>query len=192
MAVGCETEPVSGNEEFLGFAQHVSTPSRSEGPDAVDSLEDERVELVAKLGENIEVVGAARFEADDGEVLAAYIHPPAQKIGVLVRARRRPSSRAWSRCTSPSRTRASSTRDEVPDDEVAAEREHLREAPRRRGRSRRTSGRRSSKGCSRSGFFAEAVLRDQAWIHDPDQTVGQALAEHGAEVREFVRYALAG
>jgi elongation factor Ts len=40
------------------------------------------------------------------------------------------------------------------------------------------------------GFFAETVLADQPWIHDPDQTVGQALAEHGAEVREFVRYAL--
>jgi translation elongation factor EF-Ts len=35
------------------------------------------------------------------------------------------------------------------------------------------------------------VLEDQAWIHDPDRTVGKALAEHGAEVREFVRYAVA-
>jgi elongation factor Ts len=40
-------------------------------------------------------------------------------------------------------------------------------------------------------FFAETVLEDQAWIHDPDRTVGKALAEHGAEVREFVRYAVA-
>ena len=40
-------------------------------------------------------------------------------------------------------------------------------------------------------FFAETVLEDQAWIHDPDRTVGKALAEHGAEVREFVRRAVA-
>jgi elongation factor Ts len=40
------------------------------------------------------------------------------------------------------------------------------------------------------GLFAETVLDDQPWIHDPDRTVGEALAEHGAEVREFVRYAL--
>ena len=40
------------------------------------------------------------------------------------------------------------------------------------------------------GFFAEAVLEDQPWIHDPDRTVGEALAEHDAEVRDFVRYAL--
>ena len=40
----------------------------------------------ARIGENIEVVGASRFEAQDDEVLASYVHPPAQKIGVLVRA----------------------------------------------------------------------------------------------------------
>jgi elongation factor Ts len=40
------------------------------------------------------------------------------------------------------------------------------------------------------GFFAETVLDDQPWIHDPNLTVGQALAEHSAEVRDFVRYAL--
>ena len=31
-------------------------------------------------------------------------------------------------------------------------------------------------------FFAQSVLLDQAWVHDPNLTVGQALAEHGAEV----------
>jgi translation elongation factor EF-Ts len=37
-------------------------------------------------------------------------------------------------------------------------------------------------------FFAQSVLLDQAWVHDPKLTVGQALVEHGAEVRAFVRY----
>jgi translation elongation factor EF-Ts len=40
-------------------------------------------------------------------------------------------------------------------------------------------------------FFAESVLADQAWIHDDSLTVGKAVAEQGAEVVEFVRYALA-
>jgi len=35
------------------------------------------------------------------------------------------------------------------------------------------------------------VLEDQAWIHDPDRTVGAALAETGLEVLEFERFALA-
>jgi translation elongation factor EF-Ts len=40
-------------------------------------------------------------------------------------------------------------------------------------------------------FFAEAVLSDQAWIHDPSKTVGAALAEEELEVVEFERFALA-
>jgi translation elongation factor EF-Ts len=40
-------------------------------------------------------------------------------------------------------------------------------------------------------FFAESVLADQEWIHDGSLTVGQALAEHGAEVVEYVRYTVA-
>ena len=36
-------------------------------------------------GKNIVVTGAERYDAADGEVLGAYAHPPANKIGVLVK-----------------------------------------------------------------------------------------------------------
>ena len=84
VAVGCETEPVSNNEEFLVFAKGVLDAVDARGAAAEAELEDERVELSAKLGENIVVVGAVRFERADGGVIAAYVHPPANKIGVLV------------------------------------------------------------------------------------------------------------
>ncbi len=64
-----------------------STRSTTDGVDATSALEEERVELAAKLGENIVVAGAARFEAVDGGLVAAYVHPPANKIGVLVQLR---------------------------------------------------------------------------------------------------------
>ena len=82
--IGCETEPVSKNEEFLAFAEAVLRAIHAEGPEAVESFEQERAELIAKLGENIVVVGAERFDAPDGNVVAGYAHPPANKIGVLV------------------------------------------------------------------------------------------------------------
>src|SRR6476661_991629 len=40
-------------------------------------------------------------------------------------------------------------------------------------------------------FFAENVLAEQAWIHEPKKTVAQALEEEGLNVLEFERYALA-
>jgi elongation factor Ts len=189
VAVGSETEPVSANDEFLGFAERVMDAVEADGPSAVGKFEDERVELVARIGENIEIVGAARFEAEDGEVLASYVHPPAQKIGVLVRAQATPE---LARLVAMHISFASPrfvTRAEVPADEVEAERSILEKLPDLEGKPEEVRGK-IVEGRLAKGFFAEAVLDDQPWIHDPDRTVGEALAESGAEVREFVRYAL--
>ena len=70
VAVGCETEPVSNNDEFLAFAKKVLEAVEQGGPGSEQRLEDERLQLSGKLGENIVVAGAARLEADDGEMLA--------------------------------------------------------------------------------------------------------------------------
>ena len=65
VAVGCETEPVSKSDEFQAYAEKVLRAVHADGIDAAATLEDERVELSAKLGENIAVTGAARFEPVD-------------------------------------------------------------------------------------------------------------------------------
>ena len=65
VAIGCETEPVSNNEDFLAYAEK-TLRTVFEGGDAA-FLEEERVELAARLGENIQVVGAKRIEASPGE-----------------------------------------------------------------------------------------------------------------------------
>ena len=189
VAVGSETEPVSANDEFLRFAERVIDAVEEEGPEAVEKLETERIDLIARIGENIEVVGAARLEADDAEVLAAYVHPPAEKIGVLVRAQASPE---LARLVAMHISFASPrfvTRDEVPADEVEAERSILEKLPDLEGKPDQVREK-IIEGRLVKGFFADTVLADQPWIHNPDLTVGQALAEHGAEVRDFVRYAL--
>src|SRR5215831_14231409 len=47
VAVGCETEPVSNNDEFLAFAKKVLDIVESNGIGAENDLDDERVELTA-------------------------------------------------------------------------------------------------------------------------------------------------
>src|SRR5205823_10243910 len=61
VAVGCETEPVSKNDEFQAFAKKVLDTVDAKGVGAEAELEPERTELAAKLGENILVTGAARY-----------------------------------------------------------------------------------------------------------------------------------
>jgi elongation factor Ts len=187
VAVGCETEPVSGNEEFLDFAQHVLDLVWTEGPGAAEALDEERVELVAKLGENIAVVGAERYEAVDGEVVADYIHPPARKIGVLVHAKATPELARMVAMHIAAARPAYLSRDEIPEADIAAERSIYEKLPDVESKPEEVRGK-IVDGMLAKRFFAQSVLLEQAFIINPDVTVGQALAEHGAEVRAFVRY----
>ena len=189
VAVGCETEPVSKNEDFIAFAERALELAFTEGPDALADLDEERVELVARLGENIVLSAAARMEAAEGERLAAYAHPPANKIGVLVRAR---SSAELARMVAmhiaasrPQHTR----REEVPADDIQREREIYEKLPEVGSKPEHIRPQ-IVEGMIAKRFFADSVLLDQPWIHDPALTVGKAFSEHNAEVIEFVRYSV--
>jgi elongation factor Ts len=190
VAVGCETEPVSKNEEFLAFAQKVLETVEREGPEAVDQLEDERVELVGKIGENVAVRGAARFDRKGDETIGAYVHPPANKIGVLVKVRGSAQvARELAMHISFAAPRYK-TRDEVPSDEVEAEKAIYERSDEVQSKPEQVREK-IVEGMLGKRFFGQNVLVDQEWIHD-SKTVGKALGEQDAEVLDFVRYALAG
>ena len=186
VAVGCETEPVSKNDDFLAFAQRALELARDEGPEAVGDLEDERVELVSRIGENVALVGAARYEPGEGEVVAAYVHPPAEKLGVLVRARATEDlARMIAMHVAASRPRHL-TREDVPADEILREREIYERLPEVGSKPEHIRPQ-IVDGMIQKRFFAESVLLDQPWIHEPSLSVEKALAEQGAQVLEFVR-----
>ena len=191
VAVGCETEPVSKNEEFLAFAEAVFEAVEENGPGAVAELEERRLELVGRLGENVELAGATRMEAGEGELLAEYVHPPANKIGVLVRVKGSDpaAARRLAMHISFAAPRFRGV-DEVPEEELANERAiyenqaDVQSKP-EEVRSKIVEGR------LRKEFLSGVALSEQSWIHDPSQTAGKALEEAGLEVLEFVRYSLA-
>ncbi len=190
VAVGCETEPVAKNDEFLAFAQKVLDVVYSEGPEAAEKLDEQRVQLVGVIGENIVVRGGRRMEAADSEVLSSYVHPPAEKIGVLVRAESSPDlARLVAMHISFANPRYRS-REDVPEEDVLEERAIYEKLPEVASKPEHIRPQ-IVEGMISKRFFAESVLADQPWIHDPNLTVGQALAEHGAEVRDFVRYSVA-
>ncbi len=191
VAVGCETEPVSNNEAFAAFAERLLDLVEQEGPEAAGDLEEERVDLVAKLGENIEVRGAARLEAGDGETLADYVDPPARKIGVLLRAQATPELARLLAMHISFAAPQYLVRGEVPEDEIRQEREIYEKLPDVVSKPEHIRAQ-IVEGMIVKRLYAESVLLEQPWIHDTSLTVEQALAEHGAEVREFVRYSVAG
>ena len=189
VAVGCETEPVSNNEEFLIFLERVLDAVEKHGPQAADELEDERIELGAKLGENIVVRDGVRFEAQEAEVLTGYVHPPAYKIGVLIHGKGTPDIAyqlaqhiAW---TGPLYL----TRADVPEAEIDAEREIISKQPDVADKPDQVKPKIVEGRVDK--WLSDLVLDEQEWIHDSSKKVGAALQEAGFEVIEFRRFALA-
>jgi elongation factor Ts len=192
VAVACETEPVSNNEEFLAFAKEVLEAVEEGGPGTEQQLEEERLQLSGKLGENIVVAGAARFEAVDGAQIEGYAHPPANKLGVLVQVRG--GSPELARKVAMHIAASAPQwigRDDVPEEVVGTEREIFANSDEVQSRPEQAR-QKIVEGMLNKRFFADRVLTEQPWIHDTGKTVGQALAEEGAEVLEFERLALAG
>jgi elongation factor Ts len=191
VAIGCETEPVSKNDEFLSFAESVLEAVESNGPDAVSAVEEQRLELIGRIGENVEIRGASRLDSEGDELLAEYVHPPANKVGVLVRVRGGDPTLARRIAMHISfaapRYR---TVEEVPQDEIASEREIYAQQPDVLEKPEQVREK-IVEGRLRKEFLSNVALSEQTWIHDTAKTVGQALGEAGVEVVEFARYALA-
>jgi len=192
VAIGCESEPVSNNEEFLAYAKKVLDAVDAGGLGAEAALEDERVALAVKLGENIVVAGAARFEAVDGAKVHAYSHTPANKYGALLQMRGGDADlgRKLAMQIVSLRPRWIG-REDVPEDVVTAERDVFANSDEvlskpEQAREKIVDGMLGKK------FFGANVLLDQEWIHDSSKTVAQVLKEAGAEVLEFELFVLAG
>jgi elongation factor Ts len=192
VAVGCETEPVSKNDEFQAFAKRVLDAVDENGVDAVEQLDEERQELIHKLGENIVVLPPARFELVDGGVIEGYVHPPANKLGVLVQLRGgdKGVARKVAMHIAASAPQWVS-REDVPEEIIAAERDIFANSEEVLSKPEQAREK-IVEGMLNKRFFGAQVLNDQPWVHDAAKTVAQALADEGAEVLEFERFALAG
>jgi elongation factor Ts len=190
VAVGCETEPVSNNDEFLAFAKKVLDVVEAGGPGAEAELDEERAQLSGKLGENVVVAGTARFEAVDGARIAAYAHPPRNKIGVLLQVRGGSDDLARKVAMHIAAMRPSWIgRDDVPEDAVAQEREIYMSTDEVRSKPEQARDK-IVEGMLNKRLFGASVLLDQEWIHDSSTKVGNALQAEGAEVLEFERFEL--
>jgi elongation factor Ts len=78
--VNCQTDFVARNEMFKAFADDVA---KRLAADPKTDFEADRVGMVAKIRENIQIPRHSRMEVSGNGMVAAYIHTGA-KVGVLV------------------------------------------------------------------------------------------------------------
>jgi elongation factor Ts len=192
-----ETDFVAKNEDFVATAQRIAEAvdaAKAGDIDAVkavsldDSTVGEVVEgLAVKIGEKIELGRVAYFEGST----VVYLHrraadlPPA--VGVLVEYEGDDADAARGAAMQVAAMRPSYvSRDEVPEEVVAKEREIAEATAREEGKPEQaltkiTEGR-------VNGFFKEVALLDQPSVTDSKKSVKAVLDAAGVTVKRFARF----
>jgi elongation factor Ts len=198
--LNCETDFVAKSDEFVATAQRiadVAAGSTATDPDELRSLPlgtatvGETVDALAvKIGEKIELGRVAVFEGP----VATYMHrrasdlPPA--VGVLVEYSGEAAGAAEAARGAAMQVAAMRplyvTRDEVPTDVVAKEREIAEATAREEGKPEQALPRIIEGRLN--GYYKQVALLDQPSVQDPKKTVKAVLDAAGVTVKRFARF----
>jgi elongation factor Ts len=193
--VNCETDFVAGGDDFRNFAQAVSRVVVDRNPENVEALNalpfagdktvnEVRQELVAKIGENIQVRRFVRYETT-GTRITSYLH--GTRIGVLVNLDGGDEELGKDIAMHIAASRPICVEEkDVPAEVVEKEREILIAQAQDSGKPREIIEKMVQGRLNK--FLAEMTLVGQPFVKDPDQTVGKLLKSSNAKVNRFARF----
>jgi elongation factor Ts len=193
--VNCETDFVSGGDDFLAFVNEVAAAALANKPESVAALvelaidggqtiEEKRKEMVSKIGENIQVRRFEIMQLDAGK-FGSYLH--GTRIGVLLGMENGNDDLIKDVAMHIAASKPTCvTEDQVPAELLAKEREILIAQAQDSGKPQEIIEKMVD-GRIRK-YLAEITLVGQPFVKDPDKTVGALLKDEGAEVTGFVRY----
>jgi elongation factor Ts len=181
--VNCQTDFVAKDNNFLGFANKVADAAAAEKLSIEDlqaKFEEERITLVTKIGENINVRRVAYVE---GTTLASYKH--GATIGVVVAGEGDAEALKHIAMHVAASKPEFLTPDDVPADVVANEKRIQIEMAMNEGKPAEIAEKMVTGRMKK--FTGEVSLTGQAFIMEPKKTVGEVLKEKGVTITSFVR-----
>jgi elongation factor Ts len=199
--VNCETDFVAKNEQFQAFANELAGKALDTGEGLVDAVKDEVVEKITQIGENIVVRRSMKMDAEGVGAVFSYVHLGG-KVAVLLELGCENDETTGSdvftevgkdltmhvAACSPLCLKE----DEVPADQVAAEREIF---------AKQVTGKPENiiekivDGKMRK-YYAEVCLLLQGFVKEPKKSVTALLEEKGKQlgdtlsIRRYVRWQL--
>ncbi len=195
LEINSETDFVAKDENFMKFAESVITGVLADQPADIQALsalplesgetvEETRANLVAKIGENIQVRRFETVSNEDG-ILSSYSH--GERIGVLISMTGGDEAlaRDVAMHIAASNPKYLSEED-VSADDLAKEKEILVAQAEGSGKPAEIIEK-MVQGRLRK-YLAEITLVGQPFVKDPDQTVAQLLSTAGASINHFIRY----
>jgi elongation factor Ts len=193
LEVNSETDIVAKDENLRRFVERVAEVALERAPADVDSLmscatdgstvEEARLALVTKVGENIAV---RRFEIlESAGTVGAYVHMG--RIGVLLELEGGSAELARDLAMQVAATAPRYVApDDVPSEVLAKEREILSAQAAQEGKPPEIVAK-MIEGRLRK-HLDEVTLTGQPFVKDPDKRVRDLLAAHRARVKRFRRY----
>jgi len=181
-----ETDFVAKSDEFVAMVASLADLVAEKGEGAIDERSDDLDRLKLALKENISIGTVVRIETPDGGVVDSYLHLQAGRgvNAVAVALVGGTAELAHDIAAHIAFARPSYiSRDEVPEPEVAAERETVERIARNEGKpdaalAKIVEGR-------LGGWYKERVLLDQAYVKDEKQTIAKLLGT--ATVTQFAQ-----
>ncbi len=189
-----ETDFVAKSPQFVGLAQDLATLVAERGEQAVEQKKDALDDLKVTLKENVELGRVVRFEAGSGNVLDTYLHIQNERgiNGVLVELAGGSPDRNVKELAHDIAVHIAFgrpnflTRDDVPVEEVEAERATLEAETRNEGKPEQALPK-IVEG-KLNGWFKRVpggVLVEQPYARDDKQTLSQVLGQ--AKVVRFAQ-----
>jgi elongation factor Ts len=187
----CETDFVAKSKEFLPVLDQLVAAVLADGEGAVDAHKDAVDDLKVTLKENIEVGNVVRVEAADGDILDTYLHRQDGRgvNGVIVQLKGGTDELAHDIAVHIAFTKPGYlTRDQVPADAVAQERETLESITRAEGKPE--AALEKIVGGKLDGWYRDQVLMEQKFVRDEKQTIQQLLGD--ASIVRFAQVVIGG
>ena len=172
----CETDFVAKSDDFTSMVDEIAARVAAEGEGATAAFQDRLETMLTTLKENISIGRVIRLEAGADEVVETYIHQQSGRgvnaVAVVVKGGN--EEIAHELCVHIAFAKPQYlTREDVPAEEVAAERATVEEISRNEGKPEAAlpkiiEGR-------LNGWYKERVLLEQAYVKDEKQSITDLL-----------------
>jgi len=182
--INCQTDFVAKDASFVAFADKVADAAISDKSD-IDALkeqfDEERIALVAKIGENINI---RRVSYIEGEQTATYLHNGG-KIGVVVTGSGDESTlqqMCMHVCASDPQFLSP---EDVPEDVIEKEKQVQLEIAMNEGKPAEIAEKMVIGRMKK--FTGEVALKGQPFVMEPKKSVGDVLKERDTDITSFIR-----
>ena len=193
--INCETDFVAKDDNFLGFTDMVVEAALSNQSTDVESLmatevngkslESTRENLVAKIGENVQVRRVQLVKAADNGLVGSYSH--GKNIGVVVSITGGDDELAKDLAMHVAAANPEYVSEEqVPAEQLEKEKEILMAQAENSGKPAEIIEKMMIGRIKK--YLAEITLKGQQFVKDPDTSVEKLLSAKNANVVEFTRF----